>query len=94
MLFTELIKKANQGVKIRILYDSFGCFRKIHNKDFKVLTKYGIEVQKFNTLGINIFKGTTNYRLHSKLLLVDNKIALYGGSNFADEYLSMSKKKD
>ena len=69
-------------------------FRKIHNKDFKVLTKYGIEVQKFNTLGINIFKGTTNYRLHSKLLLVDNKIALYGGSNFADEYLSMSKKKD
>lgn len=94
ILFTELIKKANQGVKIRILYDSFGCFRKIHNKDFKVLTKYGIEVQKFNTLGTNIFKGTTNYRLHSKLLLVDNKIALYGGSNFADEYLSMSKKKD
>ncbi|MCQ3907315.1 MAG: hypothetical protein MJ219_00700 [Mycoplasmoidaceae bacterium] len=43
----------------------------------------------FNPKGLTQFKGATNYRLHSKFVIVDNKIALYGGSNFADEYLSM-----
>ncbi|MCQ2748365.1 MAG: hypothetical protein MJ223_04100 [Mycoplasmoidaceae bacterium] len=28
--------------------------------------------------------------MHSKFVIIDNKIALYGGSNFADEYLSMN----
>jgi cardiolipin synthase len=36
-----------------------------------------------------VFKGSTNYRLHRKALIVDNKYALYGGSNIGDEYLSM-----
>jgi cardiolipin synthase len=41
-----------------------------------------------------MFKGATNYRLHRKALIVDNKYALYGGSNIGDEYLSMSKQQN
>jgi cardiolipin synthase len=47
----------------------------------------------FNPKGINMFKGTTNYRLHRKALIIDNKKAIYGGSNIGDEYLSMDATK-
>ncbi|XQP55485.1 MAG: phospholipase D-like domain-containing protein [Mycoplasmoidaceae bacterium] len=90
IFFTELIKKANQGVKVRLIYDWLGAHNRVHGRMFKDLVKYGIEVACFNPKGLTQFKGATNYRLHSKFVIVDNKTALYGGSNFADEYLSMN----
>ncbi len=92
IFFTELIKKANEGVKVRLIYDWLGAYHRINNKIFNELTEYGVEVACFNPRGLTKFKGSTNYRLHSKFLIVDNKVALYGGSNFADEYLSMNRK--
>jgi cardiolipin synthase len=56
------------------------------------LKKNGIEIAIFNPKGINMFKGLTNFRSHRKAIIVDNEIAIYGGSNFGDEYLNMSKK--
>jgi len=91
IFFKELIKKANQGVKVRLIYDWLGVQKRVHKKVFDDLEKYGIEVACFNPSGFNMFKGATNYRLHSKFVIVDNKTALYGGSNFADEYLSMAR---
>lgn len=91
LFFAELVKKANQGVKIRILYDWLGSFNRVKPNIFKKLQEYGVEVACFNPKGFSAFKGATNYRLHSKFIIVDNKVALYGGSNFADEYLSMAK---
>lgn len=90
IFFTELIKKANDGVKVRVIYDWLGAHRRVNKKIFDELQKYGVEVSCFNPKGISMFKGATNYRLHSKFVIVDNKTALYGGSNFADEYLSMN----
>jgi len=91
ILFAELIKKANQGIKVRLLYDWMGSWHRIKPKIYRQLVKYGIEVACFNPKGLTAFKGATNYRLHTKFIIVDNKVALYGGSNFADEYLSMHK---
>lgn len=91
IFFTELIKKANEGVKVRLIYDWLGSHRRVNNKIYKQLQDYGVEVACFNPKGLTLFKGATNYRLHSKFVIVDNKTALYGGSNFADEYLSMHK---
>jgi cardiolipin synthase len=59
----------------------------------KELKKAGIEIGVFNPPGLNIFKGATNYRLHRKVLIIDNKYAIYGGSNVGDEYLSIELKK-
>ncbi len=89
-IFTELIKKANEGVKIRLIYDWVGAYKRVKPSIFNELQKYGIEVACFNPKGITKFKGATNYRLHSKFIIIDNEIAMYGGSNFSDEYLSMS----
>lgn len=91
IFFAELIKKANTGVKVRLIYDWLGVHGRVDKKVFKDLSRYGIEVACFNPSGISMFKGATNYRLHSKFVIVDNKTALYGGSNFADEYLSMAR---
>ena len=91
IFFTELIKKANEGVKVRLIYDWLGAHKRVNNKIFKQLQEYGVEVACFNPKGFTQFKGATNYRLHSKFVIVDNKTALYGGSNFADEYLSMNR---
>lgn len=91
IFFTELIKKANEGVKVRLIYDWLGSHKRVHNSIFRQLQKYGVEVACFNPKGLTQFKGATNYRLHSKFIIVDNKTALYGGSNFADEYLSMNR---
>jgi cardiolipin synthase len=52
-----------------------------------------VEVGVFNPPGINIFKSATNYRLHRKAIIIDNKYAFYGGSNIGDEYLSIDPKK-
>ena len=89
-IFAELIKKANEGVKVRLIYDWMGTYKRVKPHIFNMLKKYGIEVACFNPKGITKFKGATNYRIHSKFIIVDNEIAMYGGSNFSDEYLSMS----
>lgn len=89
-IFAELIKKANEGVKIRLIYDWVGIHKRIKQNTLNWLRKYGIEVACFNPKGITKFKATTNYRIHSKFIIVDNKICMYGGSNLSDEYLSMS----
>jgi phosphatidylserine/phosphatidylglycerophosphate/cardiolipin synthase-like enzyme len=57
------------------------------------LKAVGIEVGVFNFPGFNIFKGVTNFRLHHKALIIDNSVAIYGGSNVGNEYLAMDPKK-
>lgn len=89
-IFAELIKKADEGVKIRLIYDWVGSFFRFNKKNIRELKRHGIDVGIFNPKGINMFKGATNFRSHRKVLIIDNKVALYGGSNIGDEYLTMN----
>lgn len=93
-VIAELIKKAETGVKVRFLYDWMGGLLRIKKRQIKELKRHGVEVGIFNPPGFNIFKGSTNYRLHRKALIIDNRYALYGGSNLGDEYLSMDSSKN
>ncbi|MDE6476602.1 MAG: phosphatidylserine/phosphatidylglycerophosphate/cardiolipin synthase family protein [Mycoplasmoidaceae bacterium] len=89
---SELIKKVKAGVKVRFIYDWVGCANRFPKKYIKELKEAGVCIAKFNPHGLNIFKGATNFRSHRKGIIIDNKIALYGGSNIGDEYLSIDKK--
>ena len=41
----ELIEKAKEGIKIRIIYDDVGCWRFwFHRNFFKEMKNYGIEI--------------------------------------------------
>jgi phosphatidylserine/phosphatidylglycerophosphate/cardiolipin synthase-like enzyme len=59
-----------------------------------LLLEKGINVGIFNSPGINYFKSASNYRLHAKALIVDNKTAIYGGSNISSEYSAFKKNSN
>lgn len=85
-----LIKKANEGLEVRVLYDAMGS-RSMKKKYLKRLKNSGVLVEAFfpSRLIIN-FK--INYRNHRKLAIIDGRIGYIGGFNVGDEYLGKSKK--
>lgn len=89
-IFTNaLIKKAREGVKIRMLLDYFMVKSDLSPFYTHELEKYGIEIKYFNTTSsLNAFSG--QYRNHRKVLLIDGKEAITGGRNIGDEYFDLS----
>ncbi|MDR2841487.1 MAG: cardiolipin synthase, partial [Paludibacter sp.] len=82
-----LIKKALQGVKVRIIYDFWGSYRLIYNRLFiKQMKDAGIIVQAFLPFSFGRKGLMFNYRNHRKILLVDSKIGFTGGLNIACRY--------
>lgn len=86
-----LIKKAKQGVKVRILYDGMGSLF-LGKKFFKELIREGGEVNVFFPALNSIIKARFNHRNHRKIAVIDGKIAYTGGFNIGDEYLGRKKK--
>ena len=88
----EILKrKAAEGVKIRLLYDDFGCFMLLPKDYPKQLKKYGIECAVFNPFR-PFFTAIQNNRDHRKILSIDGKVAFTGGINLADEYINAIEK--
>ncbi len=89
-IMDALVKKANEGVNVRFLYDSIGCFT-TPRKFFRRLsrTKCG-KVAKF--FPVNIFTlSKINHRNHRKIVVIDEKIAYLGGTNIGADYMGKRK---
>ena len=56
-----LIRKARQGVEVRVLFDSMGC-RTMHNKDWERLEAEGIHVAEFFPAVLGKLQLRVNYR--------------------------------
>lgn len=83
-----LLKKAEEGVQIRILYDNFGCMMTLppkYNHYLESLHK-NIRCLSFNKV-VPMFSLRMNNRDHKKILVIDGKTAFTGGINLADEYI-------
>ena len=89
-IMEELVKKANEGVTVRLLYDSIGCLP-TKNSFLKKLnqTKCGKAVSFYPVSIFTLSK--INHRNHRKICVIDEKTAYLGGMNIGDEY--MGKKK-
>ncbi len=88
-----LIKKSNEGVKIRILYDDVGCWRFwFYRKFFNEMKEKGIEIVAFLPAKFPLTGGKLNYRNHRKIAIIDGKIGYTGGLNIGDEYMGKNKK--
>ena len=81
-----LIKKASEGVEVRIIYDSFGS-RKVEERYFEDFRMAGIEVEPFLKLTWSALTSRLNYRNHRKIVVIDGKIGYVGGMNIADRYI-------
>ena len=89
LLFAELDKKVQDGVKVRAMFDAFGNWsnnKPLKKKHLKELAKRGIEIVKFDPLNFP-FIGDFMSRDHRKIVIIDGQIAYTGGMNVADYYI-------
>ncbi|MFB6366404.1 cardiolipin synthase [Paenibacillus elgii] len=86
-----MIQKANQGVKVRLLYDGIGSHQ-LNEKYLKQLHDAGVETGCFSPLWSAFIDKRLNYRNHRKILVIDGKICFFGGLNIGDEYLGKDSK--
>ncbi|MEK4514873.1 cardiolipin synthase [Paenibacillus sp. FSL H8-0122] len=87
----ELILKAREGVKVRLLYDEVGS-KRISRHFFRELRAAGGEVEVFFPSLIKPLNFRINNRNHRKLCIIDGSIAYIGGFNVGDEYLGQDPK--
>ncbi len=83
-----LIKKAKNGVDVRLVYDDIGCMKTLPSNYQKILNSENIKAVSFSRLK-GALNGEFNNRNHRKMIIVDGKIAYTGGFNLADEYLNL-----
>lgn len=82
-----LIKKAKEGIKVRVIYDDFGS-RTIRRKMIPRLKEAGVLTHPFYEIKYILFANRINYRNHRKIIVVDGHTAYVGGINIGDEYIN------
>jgi len=88
-----LIKKAREGVKVRLIYDDFGS-SSIRGRFVKELRKGGVEAYPFNRVRFLYFANRINYRNHRKIVVIDSRTAFIGGVNISDRYINQPGDED
>ncbi|HEY4784975.1 MAG TPA: cardiolipin synthase [Bacteroidales bacterium] len=86
-----LIKKVQEGVKVRFIYDDVGCWS-LPKHFVDSMTDGGIEVYSFLPVRFPQLTNKINYRNHRKIVVVDGSIGFMGGLNIADRYLQGSEE--
>src|SRR5699024_3591760 len=86
-----LIKKAKEGVEVRLLYDDMGS-RSLSRRFIKRMEDANIQVGAFFPPKIPKINFKVNFRNHRKLAIIDGEIGYIGGFNIGDEYLGKSAK--
>ena len=97
MLIEELLKAADRGVRVRVLLDdtasdgldqfigTLAAHPKIHIRVFNPLN-LGRSTGVTRTVGRLLNLSQQHRRMHNKLWLADNSMAIVGGRNLGDEY--------
>ncbi|MER1999585.1 MAG: cardiolipin synthase, partial [Lysinibacillus sp.] len=90
-ILNALIKQANNGVKVRVLYDEMGS-RGVKKRHFKELLEVGGEVEVFFPSILPLINPRLNFRNHRKIVIIDGRVGYIGGFNVGDEYLGLKDK--
>ena len=87
-----LVRKARQGVEIRLMYDDLGSIITAPDDLPEKLKAFDIQVAQFNPVQRHISRLYINYRNHQKITVIDGNIAYTGGANLADQYANLFPK--
>lgn len=82
-----LIRKAAEGVDVRLIYDDMGSISTLPFGYANKLRKYGIKTIVFNPF-VPLYSTVMNNRDHRKITVIDGNVGFTGGINFADEYIN------
>lgn len=85
--------KARSGVQVRLLIDALFEFRS-SRRQIQALRNAGVHVAWFMPLGTSLHRGNANLRLHRKAIVVDDRLAIVGGMNLAQEYMGPVPRAD
>ncbi|MCH5236411.1 MAG: cardiolipin synthase [Muribaculaceae bacterium] len=80
-----LIRKAREGIDVKVIYDHVGSFS-ASNKFFKKMREGGVEVRPFFRVNFPQFANRINWRNHRKIVVIDEETGYIGGMNIADRY--------
>lgn len=92
-LIHELILAADRGVRVRVLLDDLGVSPS--DEGLLALDSHpNVEVRLFNPVAVRSLRllnivfdfGRLNRRMHNKVYLADNQLAIVGGRNISDQY--------
>lgn len=91
-LYDLLIRKAQQGVEVRVLYDYVGSIH-VGSRVLKRMRAAGVKVFPFMELTFTQFLFRLNWRNHRKIVVIDGEVGYVGGMNIADRYVVGSRKE-
>jgi cardiolipin synthase C len=92
LFLQELLKKAQSGVKVRLIVDHFFLSAKMGAIEGETLSRLGkgnFELRHYNPYPI---PGFINHRDHRKILIIDGNDAIIGGRNVGVEYFDLSAR--
>lgn len=81
-----LIAKVAEGVEVRVIYDSVGCWS-VDKEFFETIRRSGGYVESFLKVRFPLLTNKVNYRNHRKVVVIDGKVGFVGGCNIADRYV-------
>ena len=84
-LIALLMRKARQGVQVRLMIDGIGLYMGGH-PNLKPLSAAGVQVALFVSPFRSPLPGRTNLRNHRKMVIADGRRMWAGGRNLAAEY--------
>ncbi len=86
-----LMRKARDGVEVRLLLDAVGCWR-LPRSYVRQLQRAGVKVAFFLPWGMTGRRFNLNCRNHRKLVMVDGRVGFTGSQNIGDEYLGRRRR--
>lgn len=84
-----LVKKAREGVDVRVLYDGSCSVYLLPYKYPKQIEEMGIQCRMFSP-PIPFLSTHYNNRDHRKIMVIDGNVAFTGGVNLCDEYININ----
>ena len=102
LLFERLLKAADRGVRVRLLVDDLLFAPK--DRNIAAITRHpNFDIKIFNpgrirdsTLGrwggFLLYFRELNRRMHNKMFVADNQLAIIGGRNIGNEYFGLGRK--
>lgn len=84
-----LVRKAAEGVDVRVIYDDFGSITRLSRHYPKELEAVGIRCHVFHPF-VPVLDARQNNRDHRKICVIDGHTAFTGGINIGDEYIGVT----
>jgi len=91
------MKKAAEGVRVRLMVDARGSIKlgfSLWSQDYlqELVGRGNLEIKVYNPIEVNLASILTDWRRmltsnHDKIIVIDGRQSIIGGRNIADEYL-------